>query len=109
MRRLSTTTIGMMAWSKRVCVLLVVSLLFDLSVCLCRPTSPRAWADTLLEHTPCVLVENRMAQASIASHCPSIRSDLSGRLANSGLTARRGERHDYLQECRRCQIRPASH
>ena len=37
MRRLSTTTIGMMAWSKRVCVLLVVSLLFDLSVCLCRP------------------------------------------------------------------------
>ena len=30
MRRLSTTTIGMMAWSKRVCVLLVVSLLFDL-------------------------------------------------------------------------------
>ena len=24
-------------WSKRVCVLLVVSLLFDLSVCLCRP------------------------------------------------------------------------
>ena len=35
MRRLSTTTIGMMAWSKRVCVLLVVSLLFDLSVCLC--------------------------------------------------------------------------
>ena len=56
MRRLSTTTIGMMAWSKRVCVLLVVSLLFDLSVCLCRPeclsvTGLRFTVLTVVQHS----------------------------------------------------------
>ena len=55
MRRLSTTTIGMMAWSKRVCVLLVVvSLLFDLSVCLCRP---ECLSVTGLRFTYCTVCE----------------------------------------------------